>query len=63
VFQAGHSIRLEVSSSCFPVYDPNPNAGKGYFNASTGKQVVAQQHVFHDRDRPSHLTLPVIPRP
>lgn len=62
VFQAGHSIRLEVSSSCFPVYDPNPNTGGRYSGGTPAEHVVAEQHVFHEHDRPSHLTLPVIPR-
>lgn len=62
VFQVGHSVRLEISSSCFPVYDVNPNTGSRYFDDTTGDSVSANQVVFHDSQRPTHLTLPVIPR-
>ncbi len=62
VFRAGHSVRLEISSSCFPVWDVNTNTGSHYFDDTTGATCVAHQQVFHDRKRPTHLTLPVIPR-
>jgi putative CocE/NonD family hydrolase len=61
VFRRGHSVRLEVASSCFPIWDVNPNTGRHYFNDETGKATIAHQQVFHDRERPSHLTLPVVP--
>lgn len=63
VLRAGHSVRLEVSSSCFPVYDVNTNTGSHYFDDTTGDSVSANQVIFHDSERPTHLTLPVIPRP
>jgi putative CocE/NonD family hydrolase len=60
VFLAGHCIRLEVSSSNFPLFDRNTNTGQQQATA-TGA-VVARQSVFHDRRYPSHLLLPVIDR-
>lgn len=60
LFKAGHRIRLEISSSNFPRFDRNPNTGHE-FGADT-ELAKAEQTVFHDRDRPSHLLLPVIPR-
>ena len=60
VFQAGHRIGLEVSSSNFPRYDRNPNTGGPFGEESELR--TAQQTVFHDRARPSRLILPVIPR-
>ncbi len=62
VFKAGHKIRLQVSSSNFPLFDPNPNTGKSLLTDTTNEMVVAEQTVFHDRLRPSHLVLPIIPR-
>lgn len=62
VFKAGHKIRLQVSSSNFPLFDPNPNTGKSLLVDKTNEMVVAEQTVFHDELRPSHLILPVIPR-
>jgi putative CocE/NonD family hydrolase len=59
VFQAGHRIRVHLSSSNFPRFDVNPNTG-----GPLGVEQVAQvavQTVFHDADRPSHVVLPIIP--
>ena len=61
VFKAGHRIRLQVSSSNFPLFDPNPNTGKSLFTDTGNEMVVAEQTVFHDADRPSHILLPIIP--
>jgi putative CocE/NonD family hydrolase len=58
-FLAGHRIRLEVASSNFPWYDRNLNTGE---HPATGtRRQVAEQTVFHDRERPSRLVLPVLP--
>ena len=62
LFKKGHQIRLEVSSSNFPYFDPNPNTGKSLFLDESNEMIVAQQTVYHDDQRPSHLVLPVIPR-
>jgi putative CocE/NonD family hydrolase len=59
VFQRGHRIRIEVSSSNFPRCDRNLNTG-----GSSGEDVemiAATQTIFHDSERPSHIVLPVIP--
>jgi len=58
VFKAGHRIRLEVSSSNFPRFDRNPNTG--HQPGLDAEMRVADQTVYHDATRPSHLTLPVI---
>jgi putative CocE/NonD family hydrolase len=60
VFKAGHRIRLEISSSNFPRWDRNPNTGGVVADESRLRR--AQQTVFHDSARASHLVLPVIPR-
>jgi hypothetical protein len=60
VFLKGHRIRVEISSSNFPRFDRNPNSGKPL--GTDTELLPAKQSVFHDRDRPSHLVLPVIPR-
>ena len=59
VFMAGHRLRVEISSSNFPRYDRNPNTGEE--PASAVHMVSANQTIFHDRERPSRLILPVIP--
>ncbi len=58
VFRAGHSVRLEVSSSNFPRFDRNPNTGR--WPAEEKVLRPALQTVWHDADHPSHLVLPVV---
>jgi len=60
LFKAGHRIRLYVSSSNFPRFDRNLNTGEAALGAT--RIVKARQTVYHDRQRPSALVLPVIPR-
>jgi putative CocE/NonD family hydrolase len=59
VFQKGHRIRIEVSSSNFPKYDANPNTGHKF--GSDAETLVANQKIYHDKDHPSYVLLPVIP--
>jgi putative CocE/NonD family hydrolase len=58
-FEAGHRIRIDISSSNFPHFDANPNTGAPAGTASV--PVVAHNRVYLDRSRPSHVVLPVIP--
>ncbi len=58
VFLAGHRIRLQVTSSCFPRWDRNPNTGHS-FGVDADMQ-VARQQILHDREHPSHVVLPMI---
>lgn len=60
VFKAGHRIRLYVSSSNFPRFNRNMNTGEDITAAT--RSVKAEQTIYHDRERPSALILPVIPR-
>jgi len=61
LFKRGHRIRLEVSSSNFPMFLPNTNVGGkiGY----ESKRAIANQIIHHDASRPSCLVLPVIHSP
>jgi len=56
-FVKGHRIRLDISSSNFPNFDPNPNTGEpiGYHTHTR----VALNSVYHDADHPSRLLLSV----
>jgi putative CocE/NonD family hydrolase len=60
LFQRGHRIRVDVSSSNFPHFDVNPNTGEPEARATAS--LVAINRVWVDRSRPSHIVLPVIPR-
>jgi uncharacterized protein len=59
-FRAGHRIRVDISSSNFPFLDVNPNTGErsGY----PTHEVTALNTLYHDRERPSHITLPIMGR-
>jgi len=59
VFERGHRIRIEVSSSNFPRFDRNLNSSLP--NADEMRMTVATQTVLHDRRYPSAVILPVIP--
>lgn len=59
VFKRGHQLRIEISSSNFPRFDPNPNTG-GEIAVETRSE-IAQQRIYHDRAHPSCLLLPTIP--
>ncbi|MEV7422040.1 CocE/NonD family hydrolase [Streptomyces sp. NPDC091212] len=59
LFRKGHRIRLDISSSDYPQYDPNPNTGS-WLGESTALR-PARQTVLHDAAHPSRVTLPVIP--
>jgi len=58
-FRKGHRIRVHVTSSHFPQFDRNPNTGAPF--GTSDKVRVAQQTVYHDAERASHILLPVIP--
>lgn len=62
VFRVGHRIRLEVSSSNFPLYDRNSNTGGVIAEESSTDFIVAENKVFHNQEFPSHLILPIIDR-
>jgi putative CocE/NonD family hydrolase len=59
VFKKGHRIRVDISSSNFPRFDLNPNTGEPL--SDHRRMVTAVNTVYHDRERPSHILLPVIP--
>jgi len=60
LYQKGHRIRVEVSSSAFPKYDRNLNTGEAL--GQTTQMAVAQQKIYHDREHPSYVILPIVPR-
>jgi putative CocE/NonD family hydrolase len=58
VFRAGHRIRLQVTSSCFPRWDRNLNTTDP---VGEGTRIeVARQTVMHDAARPSRVLLPLV---
>lgn len=59
-FQAGHRIRVEVSSSNFPKYVRNLNTGGNIVDESEG--VAATNTIHHAPNRLSYVVLPIVPR-
>jgi putative CocE/NonD family hydrolase len=58
-FRAGDRIRLEISSSDYPQFAPNPNTGEPF--GTSAATVPATQTILHDAAHPSIITVPVIP--
>jgi uncharacterized protein len=54
-FKAGHRLRVDVSSADFPRFDRNTNRG-----GEPGAALKAEQAVYLDPQRPSHLILSVL---
>jgi len=57
IFSKGHRIRIDISSSNYPMYEKNPNTEDA---GRTGGGVVARNTIHHGSGTPSSITLPVI---
>jgi uncharacterized protein len=57
LFARGHRIRMDVSSSNFPLYDVNLNTGGPL--GVPGAVHSADNTLHHDREHPSHILLPL----
>ena len=57
VFNEGHRIRVAVSSSNAPRFEPNANTGAAHPEA--GKTRVATNTVHLSDEHPSHVLLPI----
>ena len=60
-FEAGHRIRIEVSSSNFPRFDRNLNTGGNNYDET--QSLVAHNSVHHSKQYPSSLTITVVKKP
>lgn len=56
-FRRGHCLRLQVSSGAFPRWDRNLGSGEPLADGT--RMFPAHQTVYHDRNHPSELILPV----
>jgi putative CocE/NonD family hydrolase len=59
LFEAGHSVRLDISSSNFPKYDRNLNTGGELYTETEWS--IAENTIYHDACNPSYIMLPVVP--
>lgn len=58
VFQPGHKIRVDISSADYITFFPNTNTGIDPY--TDPKPVIATQQVFHGKDYPSCVRLPIL---
>jgi len=57
IFNKGHKIRVVVSSSNFPRFDPNPNTGHAF--RADKETRVANNTIYFSEKYPSRIMLPV----
>ena len=58
-FPEGHKIRLDITSSCFPLYERNLNTGGNNYDEMAC--LVAENTVHFGGAHPSCLVLPILP--
>jgi uncharacterized protein len=57
-FEAGHQLRIEVSSSNFPRFDRNLNTGGNNYDEVKG--IIAHNAVHHSKQYPSQVTVNLV---
>jgi putative CocE/NonD family hydrolase len=57
-FDAGHRIRIEITSSNFPRFDRNMNTGGNNYDETQG--MVAHTAIHHSKQYPSSITLTTV---
>jgi putative CocE/NonD family hydrolase len=62
VLAAGHSLRVEISSSNFPRFDVHPNTARPIAAVSSAELEVAHQLIGHSAEHPSYLEVSTVPR-
>jgi len=60
-FLPGHRLRVEISSSYAPTFNPNQNTGNPV--ATDTEWRLAQQTILHNVSSASYIDLPVVPNP
>lgn len=58
VFSKGHKIRVLISSSNSPRFEPNPNTGKP--SGMDDETRVAENTIYLNSEYPSHILLPIV---
>ena len=58
VFNRNHQLRLAISSSNSPRFEPNPNTGSDDWRSLL--TIKANQKVFVGGDYPSRIILPIV---
>ena len=61
-FLKGHRIRVSVSSCNFPRFNRNSNTGGNIFFETEEEYKKAENTLYHDKQHPSHIVLPIVNR-
>ena len=59
IFNKGHRIRVAISSTGAPLYEPNPQTGKALTIEFPDDAVKAVNTIHHDRPHASRILAPV----
>ena len=59
-FRAGHRVRVEIAGTNFPLYERTLNVFRADRHGGYRDARAASVRLFHDAERPSHMTLPVV---
>ena len=59
-FMKGHKIMIQVQNSWFPLVDRNPQQFINIYEADEKDFIKATHRVYHDTERPSHITINVL---
>jgi uncharacterized protein len=60
IFNAGHRVRVSITSSNWPRFSVNPNTGEMYLREGESGQ-IAHTKILHDADHPSAIILSMMP--
>jgi len=55
LFKKGHRIAIHITSSSFPLWDPNTNTGSD--QGTENQTIIASQSIYFDQRYPSHIKL------
>ncbi|WP_257669081.1 CocE/NonD family hydrolase [Parapedobacter tibetensis] len=60
-FKKGHRIQVQIQSTWFPLFDRNPQKFvENPYKAKPEDYTKAEHQVYHDVERPSHITVQVL---
>ncbi|SHF39165.1 hypothetical protein SAMN05444274_10545 [Mariniphaga anaerophila] len=59
-FKKGHRIMIQVQNSWFPLVDRNPQKFVNIYKCSEEDFTKATQRIYHDTERPSHISIRVL---
>ena len=59
-FKKGHCIMIQVQSSWFPITDRNPQQFVDIYHAKKSDFIKSDIRIYHSKDHPSRIILPVL---